>query len=49
MLEVDLFPFIDSKFGKNEEMPIFQQEGAASHTSKYTAEWLMEVDLPVLD
>lgn len=49
VLEVGLLPYIDEKFGEDSEMPVFQQDGAPSHTSNYTREWLMDAGLPVLE
>lgn len=43
-----LVPLIEGKFGTDDDWSVFQQDGAPSHTAKFTQEYLMDASITTM-
>ena len=49
MLANYLIPFIESKYGGENDQAIFQQDNAPAHSALHTKDWFFDNIVPVLD
>ena len=49
VLDKALLPFMESKYGADDDQVYFQQDNASCHNAKHTNDWFYDMIVPVLE